>query len=146
MAGVGTSTRATAVATPVSTEGVVLYIAANPMDMATPSIAGLPGSGSIISNRIDGVMNITPGAGTTAVVVQCHRGNGTTGTKIGTSQTHTLAAGASANIPFRFQDGASPVPPGGNSSGSGYSITVTQTGGTGAGTVNEIIGDIASYI
>lgn len=146
MAGVGTSTRATAVATPVSTEGVALYIAAAPDDMATPSLASLPGSGTIISNRIDGTMNITAGAGTTAVVIKCRRGNGITGTQIGTSQTVTLAAGASDNIPFRFQDGASPVPPGGNSSGNGYSITVTQTGGTGAGTVNEIVGDVASYI
>lgn len=137
----GTRARAAAVATPTSAEGVALYIPSAPDDFSNPSLANLPGYGNSVNYAIDGSLNITAGAGTTAVVVRCRRGNGITGTVVGVAETDTLAATNSGNIPFDFTDNAAP----GNSF-AGYSITVQQTGGTGAGTVNEIDGSVFSYI
>lgn len=82
---------------------------------------------------IDGMLNITPGATTTAVVVKVRQGSGTAGTQVGVSMTHTLAAAASGSIPFMVEDTA----PAANA-GAVYSVTVTQTAGTGAGTVNHV--------
>lgn len=92
----------------------------------------LPTSGDDVAQngvRISGVLNVTAGTGTTAVVVKVRRTNAVTGTQVGTSLTVTLAAAAVANIPFDVVDG----PPG---TLDDYCVTVTQTGATGNGTVN----------
>lgn len=137
----GTRARAAAVATPNSAEGLALYIPSAPDDFSNASLSSLPGFGNSNNYAIEGSLNVTPGATTTAVVVRCRRGNGITGTVVGVSETDTLAAGNSATIPFDFTDSAAPA-----NSFAGYSITVQQTGGTAAGTVNEIDGSVVSYI
>lgn len=111
-----------------------------PDDILNPSLASLPTMGNAQNNVIVGVANVLAGTGTTAVVIKCRRGSNTiTGTQVGTSQSVTLAAGATDNVAFRFQDpGAPPL--------SGYSLTITQTGGTAAGTVNEIVASVEDYI
>lgn len=87
-----------------------------------------PASGVLVS----GFINVLAGTGTTAVVVKVRAGVGVGGTQL-LSGTHTLAAGASANIPFEFVDysGAFPI--------GQYTVTVTQTGGTAPGTVSGVI-------
>lgn len=121
----------TAVPTNVSTEGVVAT-------SDTISYTAPGGEGLIVR----GVMNITAGAGTTAVVVRVRKGSGTGGALVGVAMTHTLAAAASANIPYEVLDPAPIVNPLATPSGvqstpaNLYTVTVQQTGGTGAGTVN----------
>lgn len=137
----GTRARAAAVATPVSAEGVALYIASAPDDFSNASIASLPGYGNLNNYAIEGSLNITAGSGTTSVTLRCRRGNGITGTQIGASISLPLAAGATNSFPFDFTDAAAPA-----NGFAGYSITVQQSAGTGAGTVNEIDGSTASYI
>lgn len=81
------------------------------------------------SNIVSGTINFTAGTGTTAVVLRVRQGNTTSGTLIAPAQTITLAAAASANIPFEVEDLA-PV------AGNTYCVTVQQTGATGNGTGN----------
>lgn len=75
---------------------------------------------------ISGFVNVTAGTGTTAVVIKIRQGSGVAGTLL-QSGTHTLAAGASANIPIEYVDntGTTPVPQ--------YTVTVTQTAATANG-------------
>lgn len=98
----------------------------------TTVLSGIPAAGgnssAQISQTITGVINMIAGTGTTAVVVKCKTSGGT---QVGISETDTLAAGASENIPFVFVDQTG-VPT------ASYQITVTQTGGTANGTVNDI--------
>lgn len=129
---------ATAVATPVSTEGTVLvtdniFANVNPAEQQ-------PGSEVIAPQVVRPViieanLNVTPGAGTTAVVIKCRQGNGTGGAQVGASLTATLAAAASGQLHCKFRD-SSGVPFA--LTGTQYTITITQTGGTGAGTVNTV--------
>lgn len=145
MAGSGSRARGTAVASPVSAEGVLLSIGVLPRDFANPSLASLPGPGNTVTYDISGVVNYTAGAGTTAVVLRCRR-NSVTGPQVGTSQTVTLAAAASANIAFDFIDVLTPVIAAATGDISNYVITIQQTGGTGAGTANEIVGHLDDYL
>lgn len=114
---------ASAVPTNVSTETIVAT--------STPMNANNPGGQG---NSISGVVNITAGTGTTAVVVRVRAGTTTAGTNLGPAAgvSHTLAAGASANIGYEFND------PSNQLSNQQYVVSVTQTGGTGAGTVNYV--------
>lgn len=137
----GTRARATAGVIAAATESVALVIT-SPDDFSTPSIAALPGVGNTTNVDISGVANVVAGTGTTAMVVKCHRGATTGGPQVGNSQSVTLAAAASANIPFEFIDTTVSVA---NSPGV-YCITFTQTGGTGAGTVGEIVAKAETYI
>lgn len=91
-------------------------------------VTGVP-SGD--NTRIHGVINITPGASTTAVVVKVRRGTGVAGAQVGNTATHTLAAGASGSIPFDVTDF------GAQFMSQVYSVTLTQTAGAGAGTINQ---------
>jgi len=80
-------------------------------------------------------MNITEGTSGTAYVVRCRQGIGTGGTQVGPSITVTLAAAASGEFAFVFRDSSGvPFQPG----GTAYTITVSQTGASVAGTVNAI--------
>lgn len=86
-------------------------------------------------NEVRGVLAYTAGTGTTAVVVRVRQGTTVGGALVGNAVTHTLAAGASASIPFGVEDAASPV-------GNQYVVTVQQTGGTGAGSCTQAQGEI----
>jgi len=87
---------ATAVATNVSTEGVVATLPAAPL----PSdAAGLLQSDTVI----DGFLNYSAGAGATACVIRIRRGS-LTGALVGVGQTHTMGtapslAGSQPNVP-----------------------------------------------
>lgn len=121
----------TGIATNVSTEGAVG--GSNTIDYN----AAFAGQGLIVR----GTCNITAGAGTTAVVLRIRKGNQLTGALVGSALTHTLAAAATAQLYFEVLDNASVTAPqdpeGAQSVGSNmYTLTVQQTGGTGAGTVN----------
>ena len=93
---------------------------------------------------IRGAVNVTAGSGTTAVALRCRKGNGLGGAVLGPGGglVHTLAAGTSATIPFEFIDPAPVVDPIATPTGSAptpgnqYTLSLQQTGGTGAGTVN----------
>lgn len=99
----------------------------------TAILSGIPAAGGSssaqVSQTITGVINMIAGTGTTAVVVKCKTSGGT---QLGVSETDTLAAGSSENIPFMFVDQTG-VPT------TSYQITVTQTAATGNGTVNDVI-------
>jgi hypothetical protein len=139
MSNISTPVTANAVPTNVSTESVVLVLPFSSGASANPVIGVGQPSGQA-KNLILGSMNITPGAGTTAVVVRCRQGNNTvTGTPTSAAKTVTLVAGSTAEIPLCFQDTAAPA------GGEPYSITVTQTGGTAAGTVNTITAYTSDY-
>lgn len=105
-------------------------------------VSWIPG-GSAEGLIVRGVLNITAGASTTAVVVRVRKGVGLAGANVGPAAgtPHTLAAGASANIPFEILDIA-PTPnitfPSGAQSAAQavYTVSVAQTAGTVAGTVN----------
>lgn len=109
-----------------TTASVATATSAETVASSTPSNSEVAPYGS---NIVDGIVNITAGTGTTAVVVRVRQGTTTSGPLIGPAMTHTLAAGATANIAFFVED-ASPV------AGNQYALTVQQTGGTAAGTVN----------
>jgi hypothetical protein len=137
MSNISTPLSATAVATNVSTETAALTIPFSSGATAN-ALLGIPVASAAGKNVILGSLNITAGAGTTAVVVKCRQGTGVAGTQVGPSKTVTLAATASAEIPLTFQDAAP-------NSAEAYTITVTQTGGTGAGTVNAITAYTSDY-
>lgn len=122
-----TTPDATAVATPVNTEGVV-------QTLVVPSNGG-PGSPVDLVGRV----NITAGAGTTAVVVRLRRGTTVAGTLLGTAETDTLAATNSESIPINATDTQTA-----EIAQQSYVLTVQQTGGTGAGTVN--VGHLEAFV
>lgn len=95
----------------------------------------MPGSGGFVF--VEGQVNLTPGATTTAVVVRIRQGSGTAGTVV-KAMTHTLAAAATGNIAFHVADLA-PV------AGGQYTLTVQQTGGSAAGTVNDALVAASAY-
>ena len=97
----------------------------------TPAI-GPTGPGAPVVG-VSGTVNITAGTGTTAVVIKVRQTNLVTGTQVGPSQTHTLAAGNTASISFGVSDASTYLEAGGQ-----YVVTATQTGGTGAGTTNFV--------
>jgi hypothetical protein len=80
---------------------------------------------------IDGVIDITPGTGATAVTLRCRRTNAA-GAQIGPTLTIPgAAAGALGTRAFSFNDTAP--------TGAPYVITTTAAAQTGAGTVNAIV-------
>lgn len=85
-----------------------------------------------IGRVVRGYLNITTGAGTTAVVIRVRTGTTTGGTLVGAANTHTLAAGASASIPFSEIDTAAAAP-----ANNQYCVTFQQTAATANGTAND---------
>lgn len=122
-----TTATGAAVTNPAAAAETVLF--SSPVLTSGPSEA--PGAGQ--PTDIKGVINLTAGAGTTAVVIKLRQGNTTAGPQVGPSVTHTLAAAASAQIAYSFSDNS-----GAMQGGIQYSVTATQTGGTGAGTTNMV--------
>lgn len=82
---------------------------------------------------VTGTVDFTTGTATTAVTVRCRRGNGITGTVVGTAEVDTLGAAVSAPISFDFLDTPGAV------AGQVYSITIQATAATGAGTINSCV-------
>jgi hypothetical protein len=140
MAGLQTPVRVTAVSTNTSTEGVAISIPYTGGDIAAPIVGMVPGTPGNANNEIEVDLNITAGTGTTGISVKCRRGNGVAGTQVGTTRNFPLAAGATDDRTFKFQDPNAPTQ-------CGYSITVTQTGApSAAGTINEGVAQVSQYI
>lgn len=92
--------------------------------------AEAPGSNPV---GISGTINITPGTGNTAIVIRIRQGSGVNGTVVGPVQTHTVAAAAPQSISFGATDATGYLQGGGQ-----YTITISATGATGAGTTNFV--------
>lgn len=107
---------------------VTLVTTAETVALVTPPVSTTYSSDSI---DIEGKVNVTAGTGTTACVIRCRRGNGVTGTVVGVAETDTLAAGSSESFPIQCVDTPGDV------AGQVYSLTISQTGATGNGTVNS---------
>lgn len=82
---------------------------------------------------IQAVVNALAGTGTTALVMRCRQGSGVAGTQVGPAVTQTVAAGATANVPFQWPDTSGYLEGGGQ-----YTITLSATGASGAGTSNAV--------
>jgi hypothetical protein len=133
-----TTVQATAVATAVSTESTVLVIPPVGGPSANVSSANVPG-GNLIKNAIFVDLNITAGASTTAIVVRCRQTQAIGGALVDLARTITLAAGSTYDGTLIFRDPAGVV-------GGAYNITVQQTAGTVAGTVNVINATVNDYV
>ena len=83
---------------------------------------------------ITGTVNITPGTGTTAIILRVRQGS-LTGTLVGGSPSHTVAAGAAQSISFGVTDTTQFTQQAG---GGVYVVTAQQTGGTANGTTNVV--------
>jgi hypothetical protein len=81
--------------------------------------------------KISGVLNVLAGAGVTALVLRIRQGVGTGGAVVGAAQTLTLAAAASGSFAFSVEDTTGLI-----ESGTAYTVTLSQTGATGASTIN----------
>lgn len=110
------------------TADVPITLAAETAILTTGPIS-TPGAGAVVN--IQGVVAVTAGAGTTAVVIRVRRGTGVAGAIVGELETDTLAAASLEAIPFAMQD------PLGDAAGQVYTLTAQQTGGTGNGTATQ---------
>lgn len=120
MASIGSWITPSPVTLPTSTETIVV---------STGSVSlgeGSTGQGVLVS----GVINLTTGTSTTGIVITIRAGTHLTGTIIGNQLTITAAAATNYSIPFEVID---PTLTGSVS----YSVTVTQTGASANGTVNQ---------
>lgn len=115
--------------------------------LTTDNVNYLQGAGGE-GLEINGVVNITPGATTTAVVLRVRRGVGTGGAIVGSSPSFPVTAGTQSTLTYDIMDAAPPVTPiitptGADSPPTAqYTVTVQQTGGTAAGTVSYATGGI----
>lgn len=80
---------------------------------------------------LEGEVDLTTGTGTTAVTVQVRRGSTTAGPVVGSADVPAESAGARVVIPLQQIDSPGEV------ASQVYSLTVTQTGATGNGTINN---------
>lgn len=138
MSGIGTVASSSGIATNISTETSILTIPFSSGNSANSSLASPPGVGSVTKNMICTSINITPGAGTTAIVVRCRQGVGVGGPAVGPARTITLAAAATGDNALVFNDLAPNF-------AQAYTITVAQTAGTAPGTVNTIKAYVEDY-
>lgn len=105
--------------------------AAETVIYTTPAIQTGQGDGLV---GITGTVNITPGTSTTAVVLRVRQG-GLTGTLVGFSPSHAVAAGAAQSISFGASDASGWTEQAG---GGVYVVTAQQTGGAANGTINLV--------
>jgi hypothetical protein len=82
--------------------------------------------------RIMANLSVTEGTSGTAFVVRCRQGTTVAGTQVGPAYNVTNAAGATNDSTCPFEDSSGWLAQAG---GGQYSITVTQTGATAAGSV-----------
>lgn len=108
-----------------------------PVTLTTTSETALLSSTVNLENQptgqgvsVNGNFNVLAGTGTTALTIRVRAGNGIAGALIGTAVTYTLAAGASATVPYGVLD---PTLIGTVQ----YTVTCQQTGASGNGTVNQ---------
>jgi hypothetical protein len=101
----------------------------------TPAIQTGAGMGPI---GIRVTTSITPGTGTTAIVLRVRQG-GLTGPIVGPAFTHTVAAGAVQTMTFATTDNTTFTEQAG---GGSYVVTAQQTGGTGNGTTNAVDAEV----
>lgn len=126
------------VATPATAaETVVLTIPFTTGNSANVSLAAPPGVGKPSNNNIIGSLNITTGLTATAVVMRCRQGS-LAGPQAGSTLTHNLGASTTQDVPFAFIDGAAGY-------AQQYVITVSVTGQSSAGQVNDIVANVTDY-
>jgi hypothetical protein len=128
---------ATAVSSPaaetaiLSTDNITAF--ANPADQQPGTEVVAPQV--VRPVKIECTLNITTGTSSTAFVVKCRQGVGTGGVQVGASITVTSTAGSNYQASFVFRDSSgAPFSP----AGTPYTITITETAATVAGTVNAI--------
>ena len=80
---------------------------------------------------LEGNVDITTGAATTALTVQVRRGATLAGPVVGVAEVPGAGAAARVVVPLQVIDSPGEV------AGQVYSLTVTQTAATGNGTVNS---------
>jgi hypothetical protein len=100
----------------------------------TPAISIGPTGPTVNPIDISGSLDVTTGTGTTAVQVRCRQGT-VTGTQVGPTFQHTIAASTRGVLTFGFTDMSAFTEQAG---GGAYVITAQQVGGTGAGVSNAI--------
>jgi hypothetical protein len=89
--------------------------------------------------KISGVINLLAGTGVTALVIRVRQGVGTAGAVVGAAITHTLAAGSSASIAYSVEDTTGVI-----QAGTAYTVTLVQTGATGASTINTFDAEVTA--
>lgn len=103
---------------------------------ASPIYEGGPGGGNT-GVVVRGCVYVTTGTGVTALSAKLRVGqNNTTTAQNGQTLTVPAIASTLVAVPFHFVDPTAPV--GVNLNNSGYTITVTQTGASGNGTVTAV--------
>lgn len=80
--------------------------------------------------QLSGMVDLLVGTGTTQLTCRIRRGNGITGTIVGTGEAQTVTAGSTV------QTGCEATDTPGLEAGQQYSLTVQQTAATGNATVN----------
>jgi hypothetical protein len=85
---------------------------------------------------IEGVLDFTTGAATTAVSIRCRRGSLVTSPVVGQVELDTVAAAVSQPVPFQFVDAPGAV------AGQVYSITYQATAATGNATIVSAAGEV----
>lgn len=90
-----------------------------------------PGPGYSVS--LDGHVDFTTGAGTTAVTLRWRQGSGIAGTLVGETEVPGVSASTRINVD------ASAVDTPGEIAGQTYTCTIQQTAATGNGTVNKSV-------
>lgn len=142
---------------PAGSPAVVLYryagqaLAALPANanetalLSTPVLqAVLPGAfgepvGAPQPVKISGVINILAGTGVTALVLRVRQGVGLAGNVVGAAMTLTLAAAASGAFAFSVEDTTGAL-----QAGTAYTVTLAQTGATGASTINTFDAEVSA--
>lgn len=89
----------------------------------------IPHAGGLL---VQGFVNVTPGTGQTTVQLTVRQGPGASGTVVTTGQPVTVIAGSPSDLPFYVIDGAP-------AAGNQYTVTATQAGGAGNGTINAAL-------
>ena len=119
-----------------STPGTAIVTTAETLAANIPGVPlTLPG-GSPQGIIIRGMVYITTGTGVTGLIVKLRAGpNNTTTAQIGGNVPVPAGASLLQAVPFTIIDGAGPVNMNAN---GGYSLTVTQVGATGNGTITEV--------
>lgn len=82
---------------------------------------------------LDGTLDITSGLTVTAVTIRIRRGVDATGVLVGTPEVPPIAASTRGTFAIQAVDQPGEVV------GQSYVLTVQQTGGTSAGTVNSAV-------
>lgn len=122
------------------TTNTFAFVNPNPTTLVTTAetaaltMLGLYTRGPSDQILFDGQAKVTTGTGVTAVVVTLRRGNGITGAIVGQAESIPEVASTVTEVAWTFVDS----PP--ESANAPYTLTVTQTGATGNGTVNYVAG------